>query len=84
MGYIKGIMYWTIVSDLPDLHHRIIDAVVSTTPEMLRNIWIEIEYQLDARCSTGGAHAEICCHNKTFVEFLHFSPQIAYMYLHWE
>jgi hypothetical protein len=78
------VMYWTRINDLPDLHHRIIDAIASITPEMLRNIWTEIEYKFGVCCSAREARVKSYCHDKVIVEFLHLSPQIACMYLHWK
>lgn len=41
-AYIKDIINWTKVNDLHDQHHRIVDAIVSIPPEMLRNTWAEV------------------------------------------
>ncbi|KAJ4435189.1 hypothetical protein ANN_23765 [Periplaneta americana] len=46
-GYIKDIVYKTVVADLDDLHRRIVAACATVTPEMLRNTWQELEYRLD-------------------------------------
>ncbi|KAJ4434368.1 hypothetical protein ANN_22927 [Periplaneta americana] len=46
-GYIKDIVYKTVVADLEDLLRRIVAACATVTPEMLRNTWQELEYCLD-------------------------------------
>ncbi|KAJ4452044.1 hypothetical protein ANN_03559 [Periplaneta americana] len=46
-GYIKDIVYKTVVAGLEDLRRRIVAACATVTPEMLRNTWQELEYRLD-------------------------------------
>ncbi|KAJ4447807.1 hypothetical protein ANN_09815 [Periplaneta americana] len=46
-GYIKDIVYKTVVADLEDLRRRIVAACATVTPEMLQNAWQELEYRLD-------------------------------------
>jgi hypothetical protein len=57
-AYLKDIIYWTKVNDLPDLHHRIIDAVVSVLPEMIRNTWAE-RILVECLLHCKGAHGKI-------------------------
>ena len=58
-GYIKDIVYKTVVADLEDLRRRIVAACATVTPEMLRNTWQELEYRLDICRATRGAHIEV-------------------------
>ncbi|KAJ4437185.1 hypothetical protein ANN_17320 [Periplaneta americana] len=53
-GYIKDIVYKTVVADLEDLLRRIVAACATVTPEMLRNTWQELEYLLDICRATRG------------------------------
>ncbi|KAJ4436638.1 hypothetical protein ANN_16769 [Periplaneta americana] len=56
-GYIKDIVYKTVVADLEDLRRRIVAACATVTPEMLRNTWQEPEYRLDICRATRGDNA---------------------------
>lgn len=58
-GYIKTIVYQTPVRNLGELRQRIIDACESVTPQMLQNVWREVEYRLDVCRATSGAHIEV-------------------------
>jgi hypothetical protein len=52
-------MYQTEVNDLPNLRHRIIDAVASITLKMLRNTCSDTKYLLDLGYTTRQSHVEI-------------------------
>ena len=58
-GYKKDIVYKIVVADLEDLRRRIVAACTTVAPEMLRNTWQELEYRLDIRRATRGAHTEV-------------------------
>jgi hypothetical protein len=46
-GYIKNIVYKTLVTSLNELKLRIVAAIETVTPKMLENTWKEREYPLD-------------------------------------
>jgi hypothetical protein len=58
-GYVKDIVYKTRVTTLEELQLRIVATIETVTPEMLENIWREIEYCLDILRVTKGAHIEV-------------------------
>jgi hypothetical protein len=58
-GYIKAIVYKTLVTSLDELKLRIVAAIETVTPQMLENTWREIEYRLDILSSMKGAHVEV-------------------------
>jgi hypothetical protein len=62
---------------------QIIDAVVSLTAQVLKNAWTDriLVWRLPHR---KGVHVKDTDITKIFGEFLHFPPQTACMYLHWE
>ena len=51
-------VYISIVADLEDLCHRIVALCATVTPDMLGNIWRELEYRLDISCAILGTHRE--------------------------
>jgi hypothetical protein len=55
-------VYSRKVRDVADLRQRIIEAVELTTPHMQINTWQELEYRLDIRRATTGAHIEVYGH----------------------
>lgn len=68
-AYLKDIIYWT--KDLPHLHHRIVDVIVSILPEMLRNTWAErILVECLPHCKV--AHVKIYWHKKHLLSFYPF------------
>ena len=58
-GYVKDRVYRTKVRDLQILRARITEAIASVTPEMLANVWREVEYRLDIARATSGAHIQV-------------------------
>ena len=66
-GFIKDVVYSRKVRDLADLRQCIIEAVELITTHMLINTWQELEYHLDMRRATAGAHIEVYGHaHKSF------------------
>jgi len=60
-------VYSRKVRDLADLRQCIIEAVELITTHMLINTWQELEYHLDMRRATAGAHIEVYGHaHKSF------------------
>lgn len=53
--YVSGIT----VNDIYHLRGRNIAVVGTVTPDMLGNIWQEVEYRLDLCKATNGSHVEI-------------------------
>jgi hypothetical protein len=47
------------VTSLDELKRRIFTAIETVTPQMLDNIWREIEYRLEILRATKGAHVEV-------------------------
>ena len=58
-GYVKDIVYKTVVPEVATLKECIINAIATIMPEMLANVWREIKYRLDILRATKGAHVEI-------------------------
>jgi hypothetical protein len=58
-GYIKHIVYKTLVTSLNEMMLRIVAAIETVTPQMLENTWRETEYRLDILRATKGAHVEV-------------------------
>jgi hypothetical protein len=58
-GYVKDIVYKTLVTSLTELKLRIVAAIETVTPQMLENTRREIEYRLDILCAMKGAHIEV-------------------------
>jgi hypothetical protein len=61
-GFIKDVVYSRKFRDVADLRQRIIEAVELITPHVLINTWQELEYHLDIRRATAGAHIEVYGH----------------------
>jgi hypothetical protein len=59
MGYVKGKLYSTQVSDIDPLKARIRDALAAVTEDMLEKTWRKIEYRLDVPRITNGAYLEV-------------------------
>ena len=55
-------MLRTPVTDFADLQKRIYAAVNNVTPQMINNIWVEVEYRLDIPCASNGSHVEVYGH----------------------
>jgi len=47
------------VPDITNLKARITDAFATITEDMLKNMWREIDSQLDVLCATKGVHVEV-------------------------
>jgi len=62
-------VYSRKVRDLADLRQRIIEAVDLITTHMLINTWQEIEYRLDIRQATTGAHIGVRMCIKIFMSY---------------
>lgn len=58
-GVIKDIVYKTKVRDLVELRQQIYGAVAAITPDMLMDMWRELEYHFDICRATNGAHIEL-------------------------
>lgn len=58
-GFIKDIVYQVRVQSLRELRRRIVAAVERITPEMLNNVWRDIDYRLDLLRATYGDHIEL-------------------------
>ena len=56
---LKDIAYSTPVAHLKDLCLRIVAVYVTVTPEMMIDTWRELEYCLDIRHATRGAHRNL-------------------------
>ena len=56
-GYIKDFVYST--PDLEDLHCRVVTSCATVTPEMLQNIWKDLENCLTSVSGTRGVPIEI-------------------------
>ena len=55
--HVKDIVY--IVTSLDELKFTIVAAIEKVTPQMLENIWKEIEYRLDILRATKGTRVEV-------------------------
>ena len=58
-GYVKDRVYRVKIKDLTHLMTRITDVINSIRPEMLANVWRELEYRLDVCRATNGSHIEL-------------------------
>jgi hypothetical protein len=58
-GYVKDKVFATPVPNVQELKKRIMDAVNSVTPGMLRNVWREMKYRLDVCRVTNGGHVKV-------------------------
>jgi hypothetical protein len=56
---LKDFVYRRKVRDLADMRQRVIEAVKLITHHMLINTWKELEYRLNIRRATTGAHNEV-------------------------
>jgi hypothetical protein len=58
-GYVKQYVYSVRINNIEHLKARITEAVHSVTPDVLRRVWQELEYQLDVCKATNGSHIEL-------------------------
>lgn len=58
-GYVKTKVYTVPIRDIAHLKQRILEAIASVTPDMLENVWRELEWRLDVCRATGGGHIEL-------------------------
>jgi hypothetical protein len=58
-GYIKDIIYTTLVTSLDDVKLRTVAAIETVAPQMLENTWREIEYRFDILRAMRGAHVKV-------------------------
>jgi hypothetical protein len=58
-GYVKQCVYSVRINNIEHLRARITEAVHSVTPDVLRRVWQELEYQLDVCKATNGSHIEL-------------------------
>jgi hypothetical protein len=63
-------MHPTLPRDLADLKERIIAAVKNIDAPMLTRVWQELEYRIDVRRVTHGAHIELLYLSKKTFSFL--------------
>jgi hypothetical protein len=59
VGLREGRIYTTKVRDLWDLQTQIVEAVGTTTPDMLQRTWAELNYRLEILCVASSAHIEV-------------------------
>jgi hypothetical protein len=64
-GYVKDIVYKTPVTSLAELKLRNIATI--ETPQMLENIWREIECRSDILLATKGTHVEVIQDSAVFI-----------------
>jgi hypothetical protein len=57
-GYVKDIVYKTLVTSLDELKLRTVTVIEKVAPQMLENTWRETEYRFDILCAMKGTHAE--------------------------
>jgi hypothetical protein len=57
--YVKDRIYSSKLRDLRDLRVRTVEAVGTSTPDMLQRTWAEIDYRLDILRVTNDAHVEV-------------------------
>ena len=58
MGIKDRVYVPPLPNDMPELKRRIEHAVASITPDLLTNVWEELDYRLDVPLITKGAHIE--------------------------
>jgi hypothetical protein len=58
-GYVKNIVYQIKLNNLQHLKARIRDAVATVKPNMLQEMWNQVEYRLDFCRAIKGAHIGI-------------------------
>lgn len=59
-GFVKNKVYARKLRNIDELKRRIEAVIQDITPEIIDNVWREIEYRLDILRATNGAHVEIC------------------------
>lgn len=59
LGNVKNCVHETEVPGSVTLQQCIRDAIGTITPDMLQNMWEEIEYRLVILCVSTGAHVEV-------------------------
>ncbi|GBL98324.1 hypothetical protein AVEN_174109-1 [Araneus ventricosus] len=59
-GYVKQHVYSERINDINHLKQRITDVIHCVTPDVLTRLWEELDYRLDVRRATNGAHIELC------------------------
>jgi hypothetical protein len=75
-------LLWGYVRDMAGLRRRIVDAVASVTPEVLRNTWSEIKYRFDichAVEGEGGTCRHLPTRRKHLVSFSLFTSNILHV-----
>jgi hypothetical protein len=58
-GYVKDTVYKTPVTSFDELKLRIVAAIETVTPQLLKNTWREIEYCLDILRINKGVEVEV-------------------------
>jgi hypothetical protein len=58
-GYVKSIVFRTIVNGLDELKTRIRNAISAILADMLHRTWQKMEYSLDVLCATNGDQIEV-------------------------
>ena len=58
-GVAKDQVYRTPVSDFADLQEKIYAAVNNVTPQMIHNIWVEVEYRLNISRATNVSYVDV-------------------------
>ena len=58
-GYVKQVVYSVKVRDVYHLMDGIEEAVATITPEVLADVWRELDYRLDVCRGINGGHIEL-------------------------
>ena len=58
-GYVKDKVYQVKIRDLTHLMARVTEVIESIPPDMIANVWREVEYRLDVCRATNGGHIEL-------------------------
>jgi hypothetical protein len=66
-GYVKHIVYKTLVTSLDERKLKIVAAIETVTPQMLENTWKEIEYRLGILRAKKGTHVEVVYHSEVLI-----------------
>jgi hypothetical protein len=65
---VKEIFTKNLVTSLEELELRIVAAIETVTPQMLKSTWREIKYRLDILRATKGAHVEIVWRSAVLIQ----------------
>ena len=58
-GHVKNLVYQEKIRDIDHLKTRILDAINSVTPDMLKQVWRQLDYRLEICRATDGSHIEL-------------------------